>query len=290
METVHRLLNCREGFLAQATERLGTHLSDFHSEMDQIANARRTAIPRLAAGVLLPLIFRDSSCQGDSEGGKFLFQLIKRSSQVSQPGDLSCPGGMIHPFMDGLLCLLLLHGPFPIIRGQARAHALRRGSKCFRLITLFLANALRESWEETRLSPCRVRFLGPLPTYRLIRFERTIFPLAGFVERPGTPRPNQEVEKIVEIPLASFFREELIGCYTLSGQDTHGTGASGSLRYPCLIHRDPAGGEEILWGATFHIIVQFLSIVLDYRLPNWMNGPVIKRTLSAEYLAARSPS
>jgi hypothetical protein len=114
--------------------------------------------------------------------------------------------------------------------------------------------------------------------------------LAGFVERPQTPRPNREVEKIVEIPLASFFREELIGCYTLSGPRAAETDMSRPPHYPCLIHRNPAGGEEILWGATFHIIIQFLGIVMDYHLPDWMKGPVIHRTLSAEYLTGRSPS
>ena len=266
------------------------HPSDFHSEIEQITNSERTAAPRLAAGVLLPLIFRDSPCHGDSGEGQFVFQLIKRSSRVSQPGDLSCPGGMIHPLMDRLLRPLLLYGPLPIIRGPARAYALQQNPKSLPVIALFLANALRESWEEIRLSPCRVRFLGPLPTYRLTRFRRTIFPLAGFVERPGTPHPNREVEKIVEIPLSSFFREELIGCYTLFGSDAAGTGVQGSLHYPCLIHRNPTDGEEILWGATFYIIVQFLGIVMDYHLPDWMKGPVIQRTLSAEYLSGMSPS
>ncbi len=285
-----RLVRCREEFLGQATERLGRHPSNFLSEMEQITDSGKTAVPRLAAGVLLPLIFRDSPRGGDSGEGQFVFQLIKRSSRVSQPGDLSCPGGMIHPLLDRLLRPLLLHGPLPVISGPARDHALRRDPRSLRIMTLFLANALRESWEEIGLSPCRVRFLGPLPTHRLTRFQRTIFPLAGFVEKPQRPRPNREVEKIVEIPLTSFFREELVGCYTISGPDRLATDASEPLRYPCLIHRAPDGGEEILWGATFQIIVQFLGIVMDYRLPDWMKGPVIQRRLSVEYLTGRSPS
>ncbi len=285
-----RLLSCREEFLAQATERLGVHPSDFLSEMGEATASRGAAAPRLAAGVLLPLIFRDSGCLGDSGGGQFAFQLIKRSSRVSQPGDLSCPGGMIHPILDRLLRPLLIHGPLPAVRDPARSYALRRDPESFRAVTLFLATALRESWEEIRLSPCRVRFLGPLPTYRLARFRRTIFPLAGFVDEPRPPRPNREVEKVVEIPLAAFFREDLFGCYTLSGPDTAGSGLAEPLRYPCLIHKNPAGGEEILWGATFYIILQFLTIVMDYHLPDWTRGPVIRRTLSAEYLNGRPAS
>ena len=288
MDPDPRIVRCREAFLGQATERLGSHPSDFHPEMERIAASGKTRTPRLAAGVLLPLIFRPSPDRNDSREGRFLFQLIKRSARVSQPGDLSCPGGMVHPLLDRLLSPLLLHGPLPVISGQARVHALRRDPRSLRIMTLFLANALRESWEEIGLSPFRVRFLGPLPTHRLVRFQRTIFPLAGFIERPQTPHPNREVEKIVEIPLASFFQEGRIGCLTIFGPETAGADLSEPLRYPCLIHRDPDGREEILWGATFHIIVRFLEIVMDYRLPDWLNGPVIGRRLSVAYLTGRS--
>jgi hypothetical protein len=290
MATDPALFRNRDEFLARVTDRLGTYPSDYLQEIYQIALSERTATPRLAAGILLPLLFRDSPCSGKPDTGEFVFQLIKRSSLVSQPGDLSCPGGMIHPVIDRLLRPLLLHGPFPIIRGPARAYALNRGSKSFRITTLFLANALRETWEEIRLPPCRVRYLGPLPTHSLVRFRRTIFPLAGYVENAGSPRPNREVEKIVEIPLAAFYQEERIGCHTLSVPDPSKAGVTTPIRSPCLIHRSTDGAEEILWGATFHILTRFLAIVMDYQLPDWINGPVIQRTLRADYLGGRSPS
>jgi 8-oxo-dGTP pyrophosphatase MutT (NUDIX family) len=290
MGTDPGIFRCREEFLARVTDRLGTYPSDFRHEINQIILSERTATPRLAAGVLLPLLFRGSPGRGLSKAGEFVFRLIKRSSLVSQPGDLSCPGGMIHPVIDRLLRPLLIHGPFPIIRGPARAYALKQGPKSFRITTLFLANALRETWEEIRLPPCRVRYLGPLPTYSLARFRRTIFPLAGYVENAGPPRPNREVEKIVEIPLTAFFQEELIGCYTLSVPDPAEAGKSLSIQHPCLIHRSPDGGEEILWGATFHILFRFLAIVMDYQLPDWSKGPVIQRALRPDYLVGRSPS
>ena len=110
----------------------------------------------------------------------------------------------------------------------------------------------------------------------------------GFVANGGPPRPNREVEKIVEIPLAAFFQEGHIGCYILSIPDPNEAGASIPIRYPCLIHRNPDGGEEILWGATFHILTRFLAIVMDYQLPDWINGPVVRRTLRPDYLVERS--
>jgi hypothetical protein len=107
------------------------------------------------------------------------------------------------------------------------------------------------------------------------------------VGKPGLLHPNWEVEKIVEIPLSSFYQKENFGCYQVDAGNPDG---EKPLQYPCLIHHDPDGGEEVLWGATFNIIVQFLGIVLNYRLPEWKEGPVIKRSLKPDYLTGRRSS
>ena len=278
------LFTNRTEFPERVIAKLGDRHCDFQETFREIHIGSRTDRRRRAAGVLLPLLFRDSSPSGK---GQFVFQLIKRSSLVPQPGDLSLPGGMLHPVLDRMLRPILIHGPFAILSGKARTYALGQPTPVFRLITFFLANALRESWEEIHLSPARVRFLGPLPTYSLTLFRRTIFPLVGLVENPEPPRPNREVEKIVEIPLSSFYRGDLFGCYRIDASDSTG---QKSLQYPCLIHRDSDGAEEVLWGATFHIITRFLGIVMDYRLPEWKDGRVIVRTLHSDYLTGRPPS
>ena len=279
-------INTRDTFLARVIEKLGTHPCDFQTAFREIATSGRDN-RRRAAGVLLPLLFRESSPESSTADGSFLFQLIKRSPTVPQPGDLSFPGGMLHPVLDRILRPLLTHGPFPILRGNARKYAVSQNADSFRLISLFLTSALRESWEEIRLPPSRVFFLGPLPTYNLTLFRRTIFPVAGFVGNPGLLHPNREVEKIVEIPLSSFYQEERFGCYQIDSGDPDG---KKPLQYPCLVHHDADGGEEVLWGATFNIIVQFLEIVLNYRLPEWENGPVIMRSLKPDYLTGRRSS
>ena len=276
-------INTRDAFLNRVIEKLGTHPCGFQKTFREIATSDRDN-RRRAAGVLLPLLFRESSPGNSTAEGSFLFQLIKRSPTVPQPGDLGFPGGMLHPVLDRILRPLLTHGPFPILRGKACQYAVSQNADAFGLISLFLANALRESWEEIRLPPSRVLFLGPLPTYNLTLFRRTIFPVAGFVENQGLLRPNREIEKIVEIPLASFYQEERFGCYQI---EAGAPDRKKPLQYPCLIHYDPDGGEELLWGATFNIIVQFLGIVLDYRLPEWKQGPVIIRSLKPDYLTGR---
>ncbi|MEW6335344.1 MAG: hypothetical protein AB1558_13850 [Thermodesulfobacteriota bacterium] len=281
------LFDHRDAFLARAVERLGAYPSDFSSTMARIKVPEKGIAPRQAAGVLLPLLCRRSSC-GDHPEIPFVFQLIKRSSRVSQPGDLSCPGGMMHPLVDRLLRSLLIHLPLPVIRGAARRFLMQKDRADRRVIGLFLVNALREAWEEIGLAPSHVRLLGPLPTYSLSRFRRTIFPLAGFVNKPGARHLSREVEKIVEIPMASFFKAESIGCYMLSTPDPSNPSLLHPLRHPCLIHPDQDGREEILWGATFHIAVRFLEIVMDYRLPEWEKGRVVCRTLDAGYLTGRA--
>jgi 8-oxo-dGTP pyrophosphatase MutT (NUDIX family) len=278
----------RDEFLKQATDRLGSHPSDFQEALRRISDSGKTNTPHMAAGVLLPLLFRDTPRSGQHQEDQFIFRLIKRSALVPQPGDLSCPGGMLHPLLDRFLRPFLIHGPFPLLSGGAGDYAARRGQVVSRIITLFLTNAVREAWEEIGLSPSRIRFLGPLPTYDLKRFRRTIFPLVGYVTQPWAPTPNREVERIVEIPLAAFYRAEQFGCLTLSAADPSNPSGRISIQHPCLIHRDPDGGEEILWGATFKIIVQFLSIVMDYRLPSWQDGRLIERTLRSDYLTGRT--
>lgn len=279
-------INTREPFLDRVIDKLGTHPCDFQATFREIATSGR-ANRRRAAGVLLPLLFRESSQGGSTAEGSFLFQLIKRSPRVPQPGDLSFPGGMLHPLLDRILRPLLIYGPFPILRGNARKYAVSQNADSFGLISLFLTTALRESWEEIRLPPSRVFFLGHLPAYNLTLFRRTIFPIAGFVGNPGLLHPNREVEKIIEIPLLSFYQKEYFGCYQIDAGDP---GRKMSFQYPCLIHHGSDGGDEVLWGATFNIIVQFLAIVLDYRLPEWEKGPVIHRSLKPDYLTSRHSS
>jgi len=279
-----RLFVNKEAFLSRIVERLWLHPSDFHLALERIRDSRKTIRSRQAAGVLVPLLFKPYPQADGAWESTFAFQLIKRSAYVPQPGDLSCPGGMVHPLIDRLLRPILLHGPLCVIREPVRRRVLRLERPLRRAVTLFLVNALRESWEEIGLPPCRVLFLGTLPTYNLALFRRTIFPVVGFIEAAKSPlRPNREVERIIEIPLTSFFREESFGSFDLSVPAAGRQGAPLSVQYPCLIHREPDGTEEILWGATLHILTQFLHIIMDYRLPAWRNGRVIHRTLGSAY-------
>jgi len=278
-------LSNKDQFLTLVVKRLGRCSLDYTEKMRFIQTTRKTENAHFAAGVLLLLYFKSiESMPGNNNKGEFFFQLIKRSSKVTQPGDLSCPGGLLHNFLDPLLRPLITSGLISPLQGDGLKYVQMRDIDTSRIITLFLTNAVRETWEETGLRPWEILFLGPLPSYSLHLFRRTIFPLVGFVKREWHFHPNQEVDSIVEIPLMNFFDESNYGLYHIETSNQLNTNKQYPREFPCLITRDHQGKEEILWGATFTIILNFLKIVLNFEIPDLHKKRIIKRTLGPEYL------
>ncbi len=272
----------RQPFLELVRKKVWAHPGNFHDAWVRLKSPPDKKDHRLAAGVLMPLFFSEAPLVESKKGGEFKLLLIKRSKKVAQPGDLSFPGGMLDNFRDRFLSFIF-RNVFLLTSHRGISNFLNQNDPASaRLISLFMAASLRESWEEVGLSPFRTELIGPLPTYNLTRFKRTIFPVAGFIKNYGTLRPNGEVEKIIEIPLSSFFRPDCLGFLRIAtSTDKNGPTAD----YPCLIHYDKDGTKEVLWGATFFITVEFLRIVLGYHLPETKNGEVIARTLSSAYLS-----
>jgi len=276
------ILSEKEKILDLIVEKLGRIPLDYAEKMK--AYESEGADDWRAAGVLVLLFYRKAKTAQPEKQGEFVFQLIKRSVSVPQPGDLSCPGGMLHPSIDFLMSPLVSTGLLPVMRGKAFAYARQRPPDTFRALSLFLTNALRESWEEVRLNPINVRFLGPLPSTDLIVFRRSIFPLVGFVKSEWACRPNWEVEKVVEIPLRDFFLAENYGTVAVE-TFVPMRGPIERLRdFPCLIHRDRRGGSEILWGATMNILMNFIRTVFEFDPPLYGSDRVIKKSLFENYI------
>jgi len=274
-------LSNKEDFLDTITEKLARAPLDFLQKAPKPGKISEAADTRGTAGVLLLLNFKETPAAPNK--GDFSFLLIKRSANVAQPGDISCPGGMLHPPVDLFLDRFVRYGFLPNLKGKGWAYAHARDKETYRLITLYLTNALRESWEEIRLNPFNLRFLGPFATYDLILFRRTIFPLVGFIEHPWRFRPNHEVEQIVEIPLRSFYDQASFARFVIGYRDRE---QSGQIRYgefPCLACRDDLDREHVLWGATFYIIINFLKTVAGYELPDWQSQRTIERDLPDNY-------
>jgi len=279
-----KILSDRTRFLESVIVKLGSFPIDFMESMAGIQSSRGTSELHSAAGVLLLLHFRKKRPDEEDQQGDFCFHLIKRSASVAQPGDLSCPGGMLHPHLDGLLRVLLVKGLVPVLKGYPESFIRKENEDPFKTITLFLTNGLRESWEEIGLSPFNVRFLGPLSCHSLILFRRTIFPLVCLVNKEPLYRPNREVDRVVEIPLASFFRDDNYAHYLIDRAGSLKDSDQVSWQFPCFRHQEEGRAPEILWGATFNIILRFLEILFDFKLPEIPSGRVIRRTLHQSYL------
>jgi hypothetical protein len=210
--------------------------------------------------------------------------LNKRSAVVRQAGDLCCPGGGVTPLLDRFLARLLTLPCSPLTTwSQWRRWRSDRPVQTRRLAIL-LGTALREGFEEMRLNPLGVRFLGPLPVERLVVFGREIYPFVGWVGTQRRFHPNWEVEDLVYLPLAQLFDPANYARlhYRFNTADAPlPKGTVGEL--PCFLHRG-SGGSEVLWGATFRITMRFLALAFDFHPPSTAHLPVIERDLDDTYV------
>ena len=281
------LLQDRKGFRQHVIEALARAPVDFPDQSKFIDRQRGSQAPWSGGGVLLPLYFREGGKSGEKATGQYFFLLSKRSRRVQQPGDLCAPGGGSHSWLDSFSEKLLQFGLLPGVGGPGLEPAKRWGKETYEKILFFLGNALRESWEELRLSPFNVEFLGPLPTYCLQSRRWIIFPLVGRVKQSWRPKLSWEVEKIVSIPLESFFHPENYAVYSLEVPEKLAAhGIPNPWEFPCLVHREN-GEEEILWGATFKVIQTFFKIVFDFIFPSPDSRSVIHKPLASNYLSGR---
>ena len=134
-----------------------------------------------------------------------------------------------------------------------------------------------------RLNPLGVRFLGPLPPQKLRLRGQYIFPMAGWVERQRHFVPNWEVEKIVYLPLRNLLDPSNYGVFRLlPNGDSHNELVGLAPCYPC--YRHAADGDlEILWGATYRIVMDFLKAVFDFTPPGTKHLPRFDWQLSETY-------
>ena len=279
------ILYDREGFRQQVIDMLARERVDYLERFRFVNKQKGTQQPWAGGGVLLPLFFREEQGQNGKGLGQYVFFLSKRSRKVQQAGDLCARGGGIRPFLDPLFEKILRFGLYPWVQGPGLEKAKLRGKETYRRILFLLGTSLREGWEELRLSPFNIEFLGSLPTYSLESRRWTIFPLVGRVKRAWTPKFSWEVEKIVSIPLSFFFQPTNYAVFSLQVPEELITPEiPNPWEFPCLIHNDN-GKQEILWGATLKIIQTFFRIVFNFSLPSPDSGRVIYKVLPSNYFS-----
>ena len=210
--------------------------------------------------------------------------LTKRSSKIKQPGDLCCPGGSISSRLDSFLAKLLYLPGSPLTRWPYWNYWRKERTQDTRDLALLFATSLRESFEEMRLNPLGLIFLGPLSSQRLVMFRRVIYPLACRVPHQKRFFLNWEVEKIIYIPIRKLLNPSRYACYRVQVNIPNNKAKHLNVTdYPCFIHRQH-DESEVLWGATYRIAMGFLEIVFGFKPPDIESLPVVLATLDENYL------
>lgn len=268
------LLRQKDAFPLYIQKQLESSVIDYLEKHDSISQENLRGGRHLEAGVVVLLFFKDS---------EFVFQLIKRSESVAQAGDISCPGGILEKATDEMFHHILLKTDLVQTANNISLNTFpHRDDQTASLIRLFLMNGLREAWEEIGLSPFNVSFLGALPTYSLTYFARTIFPLVCLVKENYNFQISSEVDKVLEIPVGMFFDPSsyaLLEIESLAGNSN----SRYNTKFPCLVIENEDGTEDILWGATFNIITNFLKVISVDVLPTAQPTRVVTRILSPNY-------
>jgi hypothetical protein len=237
------------------------------------------------ASVVLFILSAGSACPCDRPADRAPCLILnKRSAKVRQAGDLCCPGGGLSWAMDRFLAHFFILTGLPLRRWRLKGLARGKHRNAARVMRLFLAAGLREAWEEMRLNPLRFRVLGVLPAQHLVMFDRVIYPIVGWASSQRY-RPNWEVARIVPICLRDLINPDRYGRFRPM-MAASGDSPAQPLRpmdFPCYIHDGPEG-PEMLWGATYRIVLDFLRLVLDFVPPLSSQSPLMHRALDETYL------
>lgn len=210
--------------------------------------------------------------------------LTKRSLKVKQPGDLCCPGGSISSGKDSYLARLLYLKGSPLTRWPYWSLWRKKRHKEAQRLALLFATCLREGFEEMRLNPLGVKFLGPLPSKQLVMFRKIIYPMVCWNGRQKQFFPNWEVERVVYIPLRNLLTPSNYARYRLHIATDHENRKNlDGKDFPCFVH-EYQDESEVLWGATFRITMLFLEIIFGFTPPDMDSLPVINGSLDEDYL------
>jgi 8-oxo-dGTP pyrophosphatase MutT (NUDIX family) len=210
--------------------------------------------------------------------------LNKRSKKVRQPGDLCFPGGGIAPRLDYQLSKIMAFPGLPLSGWPYWSSWKKQRPEEARWLSLMMAICLRESFEEIRLNPMGVKFLGPLPSHRLRMFKQEIYPMVGWGSFQKRFFPNREVDKIVIVPLRLFLNPDNYVRFRISYPRRVKKKLNRDFEdFPCFIFKNQKG-KEILWGVTFRIVMAFISLISDFKVPDIDSLQVVSGVLRDNYL------
>ena len=265
--------------------------SRFRQHVIRILGNRRgqqAAVPdpgidwRITAGVLM--LFGQKPA-GVESGEEPCLVLNKRSLNVRQPGDLCFPGGSMSPRIDPYLARIFSLPFASLGRWPYWNQRKKYDWGQAKTMSIIWATGLRESFEEMRLNPFGVEYLGPLPPRSLVMFNRTIYPMVGWIKHQKRFFPNWEVESVLHVSLKDLLSPNLYGRYRLRMEGASGQGSAAPVQdFPCF-RIQTKNRTEILWGATYRITVDFLKYVFDFTPPDIKSLPLVDGALDESYIS-----
>jgi hypothetical protein len=112
--------------------------------------------------------------------------------------------------------------------------------------------------------------------------------MVGWTSTQRRFRPNWEVELILPISFDSLLDPGNYGtCIFLEDEEGFQPWGEGARSFPCFIHKWN-GKQEVLWGATYRIVMSFLKLLYHFEPPPMQDRPVIRGSLSQSYLTGKS--
>jgi len=270
------------GYLLEDSSRLTGHIQEILQErsIGEHLFPRGVSESTEASAVLFPL---SGKCPNSGSSHNPCLVLNKRSRMVKQSGDLCFPGGAISHGLDPKLAQFMRLPFFPLYRWPYWSKWQKERPRQARRLSLLFATSIRESFEEMALNPLGVQFLGPLPSQRLVMFRREIFPFVGWIRNQGRFITNREVEKIVHIPLRELVNEDNYAQYKLLFNSPKGSEKHGVFQhFPCFLHRTMMG-TDVLWGATYRIIMVFLELIFGFKEPQMDGLEVVNGVIDEKY-------
>lgn len=271
----------REHLLGDS-HRLTVHIQEVlqESSIGEVLFPKGVSGSMTASAVLFPL---SRKCPNSGYEDDPCLVLNKRSRLIRQPGDLCFPGGAVSPGLDRRLAKFMRFPFFPLYRWPYWSKWRKERPGQARRLSLLFATSMRESFEEMALNPLGVQFLGPLPPQRLVMFQREIFPFVGWIRNQGRFFINREVEKIVHIPLRELLKKDNYAQYKLLFNVPKGPEKrNGFQSYPCFLHRTMMG-TDVLWGATYRIVMVFLELMFGFKAPEMDGLEVVNGIINEAY-------
>ena len=116
---------------------------------------------------------------------------------------------------------------------------------------------------------------------------RVMYPMVAWISRQKRFVPNGEVEKVLYIPLRNLLNPVYYARYRLDiAPDYEKEIEQATDDFPCFRHQNQKE-TELLWGATYRVVMAFLELVFEFKPPDLESLPVVSKILDENYFTGQ---